>query len=148
MKSVFSAIFYCLLVSSFIPVSKGSEINENPPFRMRKITLLWQKAKRMGLAQETLNELFVELQRQDKDERKWKHQKEEGKDKLGELEAVIRRNLLNIMDKYGLMGGGEEREAPTETGDHIETNRVQSASFVKDERLEKLWEHAKSEGIS
>ncbi len=148
MKSIFSVLIYCLLISSLIPVSKGSKNEENEPFRMRKINLLWQKAQRMMLSQQVLNELFVELQRQDRDEKKWKHQKDEGKDKLGEMEAVLRRNLLNIMDKYGLMGASEKGEAPVETGDHIDTNRVQSAPFVKDERLEKLWEHAKSEGIS
>ena len=146
MKGVFLTPIYYLLISSFIPVAKSFESNESEPFRMRKINLLWQQAKRMGMAEERLNELYVELQRQDQDERKWKHQKQEGKDKYGEMEAVIRRNLLKIIDKYGLMGEGKDREPPVETGDHIETNRVQSGSFVRDERLEKLWEYAKSEG--
>ena len=149
MKEIFLGLIYCLVISSFIPGSKCSLNNESDPFRMRKINLLWQQAKRMGLSEERLNSLYVELQRQDQDERKWKHQKQHGKDKHGEMEAVIRRNLLKIMDKYGLSGGGKDKEQPpVETGDHVQTNRVQSASFVKDERLEKLWEYAKSEGIS
>jgi hypothetical protein len=147
MKGIFSVVFYLLLLAPFIPVSKGSDQNENSPFRMRKINLLWQKAKNMLLPQETLNELFVELQRQDRDEKKWKHQKDEGKDKYGEMEAVLRRNLLDIMDKYGLRSASEKKEVPRETGDHIDTNRVQRENFLKDERLEKLWDHAKREGM-
>ena len=149
MKEIFLGLIYCLVIYSFIPDSKCSLNNESDPFRMRKINLLWQQAKRMGLSEERLNELYVELQRQDQDERKWKHQKQHGKDKHGEMEAIIRRNLFKIMDKYGLNGGGKDKEQPpVETGDHVQTNRVQSASFVKDERLEKLWEYAKSEGIN
>ena len=146
MKTMFSSLIFLLLVAFFLPVSKGSENQENEPFRMRKINLLWQKAKRLMLPQERLNELFVELQRQDRDEKKWKHQKEQGKDQFGDMEAVLRRNLMNIMDKYGLRSP-DDKKAPVENGDHIETNRVHSASFIKDERLEKLWEHAKTEGI-
>ncbi|XP_028406577.1 alpha-2-macroglobulin receptor-associated protein-like, partial [Dendronephthya gigantea] len=90
-------------------------------------------------SQEKLDALYVELERQNRDEIKWKHQKQDGKDNLGEAEAIIRRNLMNIMERYGLLGAGEEGQ------DHIETNRAHDSSFKKDERLEKLWEHAKNE---
>lgn len=146
MKSLFSTVFFPLLISTFSVVTT-SNINENGPFRMRKVNLLWQKAKRMELSEETLNGLYVELERQDRDERKWKHQRTEGKDKFGEMEAILRRNLLNIMDKYGLTGRKDSSGTPEEIGDHIATNRVHRGSFVKDARLEKLWDHAVNEGI-
>lgn len=147
MKSLFSSVLCSLLISTLFSVVKTSNIDENGPFRMRKVNLLWQKAKRMELSKETLNELYVELERQDRDERKWKHQRTEGKDKFGEMEAILRRNLLNIMDKYGLTGRKDSSDNPEEIGDHIATNRVHRGSFVKDERLEKLWDHAVNEGI-
>ena len=146
MKTLFLSVIYCLLLSTFFPGSHASEKNENEPFRMRKINLVWQRAKRIGLEQDALNELYVELKRQDRDEHKWKHQKAEGKDESGEMEAVLRRNLFKIMQKYGLEGRSQGKDSSEETGDHIDTNRVQSASFVKDERLEKLWEYAKNAG--
>ena len=148
MKCLFRPFLYCVLIYTLFPVSKCSNVDESEPFRMRKVNLLWQKAKRMGLSGETMDELYVELERQDKDERKWKHQKNQGKDELGEMEATLRRNLVNIMDKYGLVGAGDKDtvDTPGETGDHIQTNRVHRGSFVKDERLEKLWHHAVNEG--
>ena len=142
---MFSSLNFLLLVAFFLPVSKGSENQENEPFRMRKINLLWQKAKRLMLPQETLNELFVELQRQDRDEKKWKHQKDQGKDQFGDMEAVLRRNLMNIVDKYGLRSPDDKKSPRLETGDHTDTNRAHSATFIKDERLEKLWEHARTD---
>ncbi|XP_028406537.1 alpha-2-macroglobulin receptor-associated protein-like isoform X2 [Dendronephthya gigantea] len=139
MKSLFLPFLFGLLVSAFFSISRSSNTEKNNPFRMGRVNIVWQKAKQLLLSQEKLDALYVELERQDSDEIKWKHQKQDGKDNLGEAEAIIRRNLMNIMERYGLLGAGEEGR------DHIETNRAHDSSFKKDERLEKLWEHAKNE---
>ena len=104
---------------------------------------MWQKAKQLLLPQEKLDALYVELERQDRDEIKWKHQIQEGKDNLGEAEAIIRRNLINIMDRYGLLVAGEDGH--WEAGDYIKTNWARGSFLTKDGRREKLWEHVKNE---
>lgn len=145
MNVKFLLSIYYLCISSWSCFVKSSAVNEVHPFRMRKVTVLWEKAKRIGLSQEKMNNLYVELERQDRDERKWKHQKHNGKDKYGEMEAILRSNLVNIMTKYGLVVD-KKHKGSEPTGDHIHTNRVQDGAFVKDNRLEKLWEYAKSNG--
>lgn len=147
MRVFIAALLCCIIVFLLIRDSDLSSIDEEEPFRMRKVNLVWMKAKRLAFSKAKLNELFVELQRQDKDERKLKRKKAEGHGKDGEMEAVIRRNLMRIMDKHGLSGGGvskEEDESPNSSDQlfDIDSNKVKKSPHTKDDRLEKLWQEA------
>lgn len=145
LKSVAASLLFCT-IAILCGIGEFTSIEEAEPFRMRKVNLVWLKAKKIGLSKERLNELFVELQRQDKDERKWKHKKAEGHDKDGEMEATIRQNLVRIMDKYGL---GEQSEPSPNSSDKLfdlETNRVKKSPHLRDGRLDKLWQAAVDEG--
>lgn len=145
LKSVAASLLFCT-IAILCGIGEFTSIEEAEPFRMRKVNLVWLKAKKIGLSKERLNELFVELQRQDKDERKWKHKKAEGHDKDGEMEATIRQNLVRIMDKHGL---GEQSEPSPNSSDKffdLETNRVKKSPHLRDGRLDKLWQAAVDEG--
>ena len=150
MKVLFATLLCCITVFLLIRESDLQSIDEEEPFRMGKVNLVWMKAKKLVLNKAKLNELFVELQRQDKDERKLKRKKAEGHDKDGEMEAVIRRNLMRIMDKYGLSGvnSKEEDQSPNSSDQLFDTdsNKVKKSPHIKDERLEKLWREAVNGG--
>lgn len=145
MKVLLATLLCCITVFLLIRGSDLQSIDEAEPFRMGKVNLVWMKAKKLVLNKAKLNELFVELQRQDKDERKLKRKKAEGHDKDGEMEAVIRRNLMRIMDKYGLSGVSKEDDQSPNSSDQLfdtDTNEVKKSPHIKDERLEKLWQEA------
>merc|ERR1719447_2453434 len=60
---------------------------------MSKVNLLWEKARRAGLAEGKLERLYSKLKVQDKDELTMKKLKTEGGDKYGIKDAEVRRKI-------------------------------------------------------
>lgn len=148
MKTILVSLLCCITVSLVVGVSEPSSIDDPEPFRMRKVNLVWLKAQKLSLGKERLNELFVELRRQDKDERKLKQNKADGEDEDGEMEAVVRRNLVQIMEKYGLIGKDEVHDPNSSDKLYdMDSNRVKKSAQIKDDRLEKIWQSAVEGGV-
>ena len=137
-------VFLFCVVIFFCGSTQQNNIDDAEPFRMRKVNLVWEKAKRSRLGKEKLNELFVELQLQDKDERKLKQQKADGLDKDGEMEAIVQHNMARILSKYEL--DGQKRGGREDVLFDIESNSVKVGPQARDERLDKLWLAALDEG--
>merc|ERR1719290_565324 len=66
---------------------------------MSQVNLLWEKARRAGLAEGKLERLYSKLKVQDKDELTMKKLKTEGGDKDGIKDAEVRRKFALIMKK-------------------------------------------------
>lgn len=148
MKTILVSLLCCITVSLVVGVSEPASIDDPEPFRMRKVNLVWLKAKKLSLGKERLNELFVELRRQDKDERKLKQKKADGEDQDGEMEAVVRGNLGQIMEKYGLSGKDEVHDPNSSDKLYdMNSNRVKKSAKIRDDRLDKIWQSAVEGGV-
>jgi len=108
------------------------------PFRMSKVNLLWEKARRAGLAEGKLERLYSKLKVQDKDELTMKKLKTEGGDKDGIKDAEVRRKFALIMEEFGLMGGDVVQDKEVEP----------TKALFRDKKLTRLWEKAEKSGLS
>jgi len=108
------------------------------PFRMSKVNLLWEKARRAGLAEGKLERLYSKLKVQDKDELTMKKLKTEGGDKDGIKDAEVRRKFALIMEEFGLMGGDVVQDKEVEP----------TKALFRDKKLTRLWEKAEKSGLN
>lgn len=119
------------------------------PFRMQKINLLWEKAKRR-LSDGKLTNIYSDLKSQDKDELKLKKLKSEGQDKDGIKEAELRKTLQRIMNKYGLndpWSNPDDNKTFRDDGKYeLEQDTIDKRIF-KDKKLNKLWNKAEKAGL-
>merc|ERR1719187_63502 len=97
---------------------------------MSKVNLLWEKARRAGLAEGKLERLYSKLKVQDKDELTMKKLKTEGGDKEGIKEAEVRRKFALVMDEFGLGGGDVVQDKEVEP----------TKALFRDKKLTRLWE--------
>merc|ERR1719394_1009766 len=105
---------------------------------MSKVNLLWEKARRAGLAEGKLERLYSKLKVQDKDELTMKKLKTEGGDKDGIKDAEVRRKFALIMEEFGLMGGDVVQDKEVEP----------TKALFRDKKLTRLWEKAEKSGLS
>merc|ERR1740131_411155 len=105
---------------------------------MSKVNLLWEKARRAGLAEGKLERLYSKLKVQDKDELTMKKLKTEGVDKDGIKDAEVRRKFALIMEEFGLMGGDVVQDKEVEP----------TKALFRDKKLTRLWEKAEKSGLS
>ncbi|XP_017775349.1 PREDICTED: alpha-2-macroglobulin receptor-associated protein [Nicrophorus vespilloides] len=161
MKPLFFVVFAVLVFSANAVnkyskeanVKKPEEISRlkdlDAPFRMKKINILWTKAK-LRLTEPKLKSIYSELKIHDKEEFTLKRLKSEGGDKDGLKEAELRKKLLTIMDLYGLLEHFEdgrirrkEHSSDTEGNDDY-----LNKSLFKDKKLIKLWSKAEAAGFT
>ncbi|XP_070544477.1 alpha-2-macroglobulin receptor-associated protein-like [Ptychodera flava] len=108
-------------------------------FRQRRANQVWEKAQRMGLSPQKLDNLKKDLRAHDEKAMKWKKMKRDGGDPDGEQEAAVRRELAEIMRRYGMAkeAAFEEKNLKMEgTG----------AKKFEDMRLNRLWHQASLNG--
>jgi len=125
---------------SFYPDEKSPIVHFGSvaePFRMSRVNLLWEKARRAGLAEGKLERLYSKLKVQDKDELTMKKLKTEGGDKDGIKEAEVRRKFALLMEEFGL-GGEVVHEKEVEP----------TKALFRDKKLTRLWEKAEKSGLN
>jgi len=118
------------------PIVHFGSVSE--PFRMSRVNLLWEKARRAGLAEGKLERLYSKLKVQDKDELTMKKLKTEGGDKEGIKEAEVRRKFALVMDEFGLGGGAAQDDKEVEP----------TKALFRDKKLTRLWEKAEKSGLN
>lgn len=141
----------CLAANKYSKEMNLNLENAEKAFRMNKINVLWEKAqKRLG--PEKLKSLYSDLKLQDKEEINLKRIRADDGDKDGLKEAALRKKFRALMDKYGL---GEQLEHVEE----IHGKKYQGSAFNEatrdiakqkftDDKIEKLWQKAKSSGFT
>ena len=111
------------------------------PFRMGKINSVWEKAQKK-LSDQKLKKIYGELKVIDKQELALKKVKSEGGDKDGLKEAGLRKELNEILQRYGmamLHNFEPQTESPTDKNHQ---------KIFKDKKLQKLWEKAQRSGLT
>merc|ERR1719462_1062982 len=83
---------------------------------MSKVNLLWEKARRAGLAEGKLERLYSKLKVQDKDELTMKKLKTEGGDKDGIKDAEDRRRCCSRQRSGADQGALQGQEADQALG--------------------------------
>ncbi|XP_050536371.1 alpha-2-macroglobulin receptor-associated protein [Daktulosphaira vitifoliae] len=163
-----------LLYSLFIHVNTNSVENEtlkkrislksepdfnvrhlNKPFKINKLNLVWSKAKQK-CSEPELRSLLSEMRIQDEDERELKLYKSKNMDKDGEMESIVRKKLLGILQRYKLSYHFENNEEPqiNESYFDIQERVPKDSSIVvdkyllHDKRLNQLWSQAKQSGFT
>ncbi|XP_050391065.1 alpha-2-macroglobulin receptor-associated protein [Patella vulgata] len=140
---VFLSITVCLVDHGYSN-KYSEESNKNwheeeiRPFRMNKINLLWEKAKKK-LEGNRLADLYADLKLHDKLEGKLKKLKSDDMDKDGLQEADVLVRFRNIVFKYSLQDFFPV-EDPAWLND-VPTND-KSWPFFSDKKLEKIWKAA------
>ena len=99
-----------------------------------------------------LKNLLSDLKVQDKDEITLKKIKADGQDKDGLKEAQIRKQLIAILNKYGLndfykTSDDLEHNWSETSADKYSDNYIQKQIF-KDKKLDKLWKKAQNSGLN
>ncbi|ESO87440.1 hypothetical protein LOTGIDRAFT_235101 [Lottia gigantea] len=112
--------------------------NEENPFRMKKVNLLWEKAKKR-LEGPKIADLYADLRIHDKMEGKLKKMKLDEMDKDGLYEAEVLTRFRNIVFKYGL----EDFFSLEDPGwfNEIPENDKKWPVFT-DKKLDKIWKRA------
>ncbi|XP_050436749.1 alpha-2-macroglobulin receptor-associated protein [Adelges cooleyi] len=127
----------------------------NKPFKINKLNLVWSKAKQKCTEPE-LRSLLSELRIQDEDERELKVYKTKNMDKDGEMESIVRKKLLGILERYKLSYHFEDGDEPKNNKSDFDIqDRVPGDSSIvvdkyllHDKRLNKLWAQAKQSGFT
>lgn len=117
---------------------------DDNPFRMHKLNIIWQKV-RNKMSTQKLENLKQALIQQDDKEMKWKELKAHGGDASGEQEAKLRRNLFRILDKYS-MGHLVEGHQKLLTEPGVEGNTIREEGMFNDKKLQQLWNLAEGQG--
>ncbi|CAH1789351.1 unnamed protein product [Owenia fusiformis] len=79
------------------------------PFRMNKINLVWQKARKR-IAANRVTDLYADLKFQDSMELDAKRKMAEGLDPDGAYENTVRRKFFGILDRYNLRELGDDSD--------------------------------------
>ncbi|XP_031552181.1 alpha-2-macroglobulin receptor-associated protein-like [Actinia tenebrosa] len=116
---------------------------DDKPFRMHKLNIIWQKV-RSKMSTQKLESLKHALTQQDAKELKWKELKAHGGDASGEQEAKLRRNLFQILDKYAFGHLVEGHQKLSEPG--VEDNTVREEGMFNNKKLHQLWDVAEKQG--
>lgn len=128
--------------------AEKNKLDDDSPFRMMKINLIWNKAK-LRLSKDDLARLYQDLKQQDKLELELKKKKAAEEDDDGEFEALVTRKSLDILLKYGLEGIHPDtpptvsNQAYDKHGDMEKWEKV-----MMDKKLSKLWKKAQLSGFS
>ncbi|XP_059173723.1 alpha-2-macroglobulin receptor-associated protein-like [Physella acuta] len=145
-------IFCCALTNVVLSSSKYSEkanskdkndldfASQERPFRMLKINLLWEKAKKK-LSSVKLADLYADLVIQDKQEAHLKKVKADKLDKDGSLEAKVLTSYQRIVDQYGLTEFYSNNEIPKHKWNEKDTE-------FRDPKLQSMWRRAEEAGFS
>ena len=130
---------FLLFFAAFIRLSQQST-DEKRPFRSNKINMIWMKAQNKMSAKK-LSDLHGLLDVQDQDELSWKQKKADGKDEDGMLETKLRRNLIRILEKFGLAKHSDTVDK------YLKMNeKTASEGKFSDQRLDSLWNAAHKQG--
>ncbi|XP_060849532.1 uncharacterized protein LOC132928701 [Rhopalosiphum padi] len=126
----------------------------NKPFKINKLNLVWSKAKQR-CSEPELRSLLSELRIHDEDERELKMYKTKNLDKDGQMESIVRKKFLGILDRYKLSYHFDETEPQInqtnfETQDHVsgDSSKVVDKYLLHDKRLNQLWDQAKQSGFT
>lgn len=133
-KICHSLVVICLVFS----LGSASKRNEENPFRMNKLNMIWKKAQNK-MSERKLNEFRRLLELQDRAEMKWKELKASGADEDGEMEATLRRKFAHILEQFGL-----DKHISGE-GNEIKDNTA-GRGMYSDKRLDELWETVQKQG--
>uniref|UniRef100_A0A0B6ZL33 Alpha-2-macroglobulin RAP C-terminal domain-containing protein n=1 Tax=Arion vulgaris TaxID=1028688 RepID=A0A0B6ZL33_9EUPU len=114
--------------------------NQEKPFRMQKVNLLWGKGKKV-LSGVKLADLYADLKVHDKHEAFLKKMRAEDSDTDGAMEAKVLTNYRRILTYYGLDDTYMSNEIPTEES---EKNNV----HFQDTKLQTMWKKAEQAGFS
>ncbi|XP_077999497.1 alpha-2-macroglobulin receptor-associated protein-like [Glandiceps talaboti] len=112
-------------------------------FRHRRVNQVWEKAQRMGFPADKLANLKKELKRHDERAMQWKKMKRDGGDPDGEKEAGLRRQLSDIMNKYGM---GKVKLADDKMTMEARVKDARDPRQFDDLRLNRLWMQASQSG--
>ncbi|XP_076455833.1 alpha-2-macroglobulin receptor-associated protein-like [Babylonia areolata] len=116
---------------------------EMRPFRMQKVNLLWQKAKKR-LTGSKLAELYADLKVHDKHEAALKKYRVEGMDKDGLKEAHVNAAFREIIEKYELE---EFYHSDGNLSNELPLNEEKKAYF-SDQKLQSMWKRAEKAGFT
>lgn len=116
---------------------------ETRPYRMQKVNLLWQKARKR-LSGPKLAELYADLKVQDKHEAALKKYRVEGMDKDGLREAQVNAAFREIIEKYKLeelyhSDGSLSNELPLDE---------EKKAYFSDQKLQSMWKRAEKAGFT
>ncbi|XP_002730925.1 alpha-2-macroglobulin receptor-associated protein-like [Saccoglossus kowalevskii] len=109
-------------------------------YRQRRTNQVWEKAERIGMSPKRLDQLEKELKLYDESAMRWKKTKRDGGDPTGEKEASLRRELSEIMKRYGMGKDALAEEGLAATGS-FKGDRI-----FEDMRLNKLWSKSLASG--
>ncbi|XP_025106175.1 alpha-2-macroglobulin receptor-associated protein-like isoform X2 [Pomacea canaliculata] len=146
----FSLLLSCLLFfcscdkkSAYDNVQIPDIVTEERPFRMLKVNLLWEKAKK-HLSGSKLADLYVDLKVQDKHEAAFKKLRADGMDKDGLKEAQVNAEFRDIIEKHGLEDFFKENELANE----ITPQQEKKMTHFSDKKLQAMWQRAEKAGFT
>ncbi|XP_016665107.2 uncharacterized protein LOC103311835 [Acyrthosiphon pisum] len=129
----------------------------NKPFKINKLNLVWSKAKQR-CSEPELRSLLSELRIHDEDERELKVYKTKNLDKDGEMESIVRKKLLGILERYKLSYHFDDTvnepqiinhtHFETQDRDSGDSSKVVDKYLLHDKRLNQLWDQAKQSGFT
>ncbi|XP_052775018.1 alpha-2-macroglobulin receptor-associated protein-like [Mya arenaria] len=140
MKADLPFLTFCHILTLCIVAS--IELNDDNPFRMKRVNAVWRKGQRM-LKGQRLSDLYADLVVQDKREGELKRRKGENMDFDGMFEAEVRDEMAMILEKYGLT-----HHFPSDVYGSRRQGRRRPEHDIKDKKLQKMISKAVKEGFS
>ncbi|XP_005094211.1 alpha-2-macroglobulin receptor-associated protein [Aplysia californica] len=117
------------------------------PFRMQKVNLLWNKAKKRVSGQD-LADLYADLKVHDKYEANLKKVRSENKDEDGTIEEKVLTNYKRIMTRYLPDSLPAESRETNEIPLYDDFYEPEKEVFFQDSKLQNMWVRAQQAGFS
>lgn len=119
--------------------SNGRKADEENPFRMAKLNMIWRKAQNK-MSQQKLKDFRHVLEMQDRAEIRWKEVKASGGDEDGEMESMLRMKFSRVLQQFHLEDHFDDK------GNDIKDKRagIEGQGVFNDKRLSELWESAQA----
>ncbi|GFO38861.1 alpha-2-macroglobulin receptor-associated protein [Plakobranchus ocellatus] len=147
--SAFATCLHATKYSKSANLNSGLDYeNEERPFRMKKVNMLWAKGKKK-LSNVKLADLYAELSVHDKYEAQLKKLKAANKDQDGALEAKVLKSYARIVEHFTLDDSFASHNSKLSNEIVFEEDEVQEKeTFFEDPKLQSMWRRAQLAGFS
>lgn len=159
MTVLFKAVIFFVFVELSLSqqAKKTYSVAAESPFRIQKLNFILQKA-RSRLEPEELKSLFLELRNLDIEFLAAKQMRGDGKDPDGTVFRQTEKNLAKVLEEHhfsdildSLDGMKHDKHGTSKVEDHHVNSvhsKIDNREFIKDKRLNKLWNKALDSGFT